>query len=220
MPTTWLSILSSSSQAVQPRDRLFVAPAGLRLSILSSSSQAVQRRLGYALDSVEPRFQSSRRRVKRCNPRRAFGSAMPAATFNPLVVESSGATSWPMRSGAWGLRLSILSSSSQAVQLDAPRETKPALVYFQSSRRRVKRCNPVIHVDIATGRFTFNPLVVESSGATHEEDREALESLEAFNPLVVESSGATSTCSGTPTCRPCLSILSSSSQAVQQRCQA
>ena len=135
-------------------------------------------------------FQSSRRRVKRCNAETASSSP---ARFD----------------------LSILSSSSQAVQLSSALTTKKSTCRFQSSRRRVKRCNsdldktglPSVHLSILSsssqavqlrygwrlpgrGR-AFNPLVVESSGATVIDT--ALESVvfPSFNPLVVESSGAT-----------------------------
>ena len=86
------------------------------LSILSSSSQAVQPSAAKGTRAAGSYFQSSRRRVKRCNRLRA-------------------------RSCCRRRYLSILSSSSQAVQPTTSTSRRPPPPTFQSSRRRVKRCN-------------------------------------------------------------------------------
>ena len=164
-PAASLSILSSSSQAVQPMRRTERRSKASRLSILSSSSQAVQllrapahQHAGRAFQSSRRRvkrcnndakrelqwrdgFQSSRRRVKRCNSSRSSSYQPPYPPFNPLVVESSGATEtgWTMaKAKAWSFNPLVVESSGATPK--PPPLPRPAST-FQSSRRRVKRCN-------------------------------------------------------------------------------
>ena len=114
------------------------------LSILSSSSQAVQPwPRGAVRAFAHPHFQSSRRRVKRCNWITFGCSPCSIMSFNPLVVESRSATlllrlpsfakqhnfqssrrrvkecNRTSAGAGWRFagQLSILSSSSQGVQL-------------------------------------------------------------------------------------------------------
>ena len=167
--TTSLSVLSSSSQAVQPS-----APAGWCPTCLCSFSPLVIESSGatsYAAGTgatAHEGFQSSRHRVKRCNPPSLHACA------------------------CWQRPLSVLSSSSQAVQpatiavdyavtlhhfqssrhrvkrcntTPAPPAFRPQA--FQSSRHRVKRCNSGWSRGILTDMYmSFSPLVIESSGAT------------------------------------------------------
>ena len=97
-----------------------------------------------------------------CSSEPRYGS-LP---FSPLVVESSGATQEHALCGTLCEGLSVLSSSSQAVQLTTSRGCTVTASLFQSSSRRVKRCNG--HRAHLRRRHVmpFSPLVVESSGAT------------------------------------------------------
>ena len=211
-----LSILSSSSQGVQLRQLCSrsIFPR-LPFNPLVVESSGATRFTSYHLRGLVEDFQSSRRRVKRCNRaarisrkqrRTAFQSSrrrgkrcntiVPTTwvwnpvTFNPLVVESSGAT-------AAGAVLQCRRRGFQSSRRRVKRcnrgigySSRPQACGFQSSRRRVKRCNAALAMRLIASSLAFNPLVVESSGATQD------------GPLEVP-------------CLRQLSILSSSSQAVQ-----
>jgi len=212
-----LSVLSSSSQAVQLMKPGETGTYSVGLSVLSSSSQAVQPWAIYAPSaSTTSSFQSSRHRVKRCNVTPdSIGAETPAFQSSRHRVKRCNRQ---VRVVCQHLRwdLSVLSSSSQAVQQAVPGHCDTAhdeafspLVIessgatlgeaahgagdgrFQSSRHRVKRCNAFSGLGERHHVVTFSPLVIESSGATARRCALPRLHLETFSPLVIESSGAT-----------------------------
>jgi len=160
--------------------------------------------------------------------------------FSPLVIESSGATQSSEVHGRLVAELSVLSSSSQAVQLRS-RPYMPSLARyfqssrhrvkrcnyyagtiggvrlkgFQSSRHRVKRCNGTDFIRAGCTFATFSPLVIESSGATMARHGSVGIGMATFSPLVIESSDATAFPPPAPArgCRPFSPLVIESSGA-------
>ena len=133
-----LSILSSSSQGVQPFAIRWLSASICALSILSSSSQGVQRPADAPTEAPHVPFNPLVVESRSATLVEAFSGLLTGDSFNPLVVESRSAT---------GDRYEHTSSHGN----------------FQSSRRRVKECNRPRRAGaprVATG-FCVRPVIVD-----------------------------------------------------------